>query len=86
VGAGEVIYWHRERRPQLLSRQTRPTGTGQEISRSASDYEREGEQVSEVIYLHQAKLEKMKTELAEEIRITLEWIAEVEARREGASK
>jgi hypothetical protein len=42
--------------------------------------------VSEVIDLHQAKLEKMKTELAEEIRITLAWISEVEARREGASK
>jgi hypothetical protein len=43
VGAGEIIYRHRERRPQLLSGQTRPIGTGQEISRSASDYEREGE-------------------------------------------
>jgi hypothetical protein len=86
VGAGEIIYRHRERRPQLLSGQTRPIGTGQEISRSASDYEREGEQVSEVIDLHQAKLEKMKTELAEEIRITLAWISEVEARRERASK
>ena len=86
MGAGEIIYRHRERRPQLLSGQTRPIGTGQEISRSASDYEREGEQVSEVIDLHQAKLEKMKTELAEEIRITLAWISEVEARRERASK
>jgi len=38
--------------------------------------------VSEVIDLHQAKLEKMRRELAEEIRITLAWIAEVEARRE----
>ena len=46
MGAGEVIYRHRERRPQLLSGQTRPIGTGQEISRSPSDYERGGEQVS----------------------------------------
>jgi hypothetical protein len=40
--------------------------------------------VSEVIDLHQVKLEKMRRELAEEIRITLAWISEVEARREGA--
>jgi hypothetical protein len=86
VGAGEVIYRHRERRPQLLSGQTRPISTSQKVSRTPSDYEREGEQVSEVIDLHQAKLEKMKTELAEEIRITLAWISEVEARRERASK
>jgi hypothetical protein len=46
VGAREIIYWYRERRPQLLSGQIRPTGTGQEISRTPSDYEREGEQVS----------------------------------------
>lgn len=39
--------------------------------------------MSEVIDLHQVKLEKMRRELAEEIRITLAWIAEVEARREG---
>ena len=46
MGAGAIIYWHRERRPQLLSGQTRPISTGQEISRTASDYEREGEQVN----------------------------------------
>jgi hypothetical protein len=40
--------------------------------------------VSEVIDLHQVKLEKMRRELAEEIRITLAWISEVEARRERA--
>jgi hypothetical protein len=45
VGAREIIYWHRERRPQLLSRQTRPTGTDQKVSRTPSDYKREGEQV-----------------------------------------
>jgi hypothetical protein len=39
--------------------------------------------VSEVIELHQARLDKMRRELSEEIRITLAWIAEVEARREG---
>jgi hypothetical protein len=48
VGAGEVIYWHRERRPQLLSGQTRPTGTGQKVSRTPSDYEREGEQLKDL--------------------------------------
>jgi hypothetical protein len=42
--------------------------------------------VSEVRELHQARLDKMRRELAEEIRITLAWIAEVEARREGGSK
>ena len=46
MGNGEIIYWHRERRPQLLSGQTRPIGTGQKVSRTPSDYEREGEQVN----------------------------------------
>ena len=86
MGAGEIIYWHRERRPQLLPRQIRPARTGEKVFRSAPNYEKEGEQVSEVIDLHQVKLEKMRRELAEEIRITLAWIAEVEARREKASK
>ncbi len=42
--------------------------------------------MSEVIELHQARLDKMRRELAEEIRITLAWIVEVEARREEAGK
>jgi len=51
VGVREIIYRHRERRPQLLSGQTRPISTGQEISRTASDYEREGEQVTKEEWL-----------------------------------
>ena len=85
MGAGKIIHWHRERRPQLLPRQIRPARTGEKVFRSTSDYEREGEQVSEVIDLHQVKLEKMRRELAEEIRITLAWIAEVETRKERES-
>jgi hypothetical protein len=43
MGAGKIIHWHRERRPQLLPRQIRPARTGEKVFRSTSDYEREGE-------------------------------------------
>jgi len=43
--------------------------------------------MSEVINLHEAKLAKMRKELAEEIRITLKWCDEMDKKlgRERAS-